>query len=324
MVAAPSRTVFRCVEAVRHHVLGPQLRRGAATSSLPVKRIGVVGAGQMGTGIAIVAARNAGLEVHAFDKFPASLERSDKFVKDWAAKEVKKGRMTEDEGTALSSRIHYGDLHDPSAMAAVPSLDFVVEAVSEDIALKHGAFHALQNAGVRPDCVLASNTSSISITKLAAGVDHPERFIGMHFMNPVPVMKLVEVIRGLRTDDATLATTLNLVKAMDKEPATSEDRPGFVANRILMPYINEAVFVLQDGIATAEDIDKTMKLGTNVPMGPLVLADFIGLDTCLSIMQVLHRDLGDSKYRPAPLLVNYVEAGWLGKKTGRGFHSYAK
>eukprot|EP00928_Gymnodinium_smaydae_P090420 TRINITY_DN74218_c0_g1_i1.p1 TRINITY_DN74218_c0_g1~~TRINITY_DN74218_c0_g1_i1.p1 ORF type:complete len:350 (-),score=98.22 TRINITY_DN74218_c0_g1_i1:26-994(-) len=287
-----------------------------------VSRVGVVGCGQMGTGIAIVAARAANLEVLALDKFPQSLERSAKFVEDWAAKEVQKGRMTDADASMLRGRIKYGALDDAAAMASVPQLDFVIEAVSEELDTKRAVFTALQEAGLRNDSILASNTSSISITKLGAGVERPERFIGMHFMNPVPVMKLVEVIRGLRTDDATLATTLELCAAMKKETATSEDRPGFVANRILMPYINEAIFVLQDGIATAEDIDKTMKLGTNVPMGPLTLADFIGLDTCLSIMQVLHQDLGDSKYRPAPLLVNYVEAGWLGKKTKRGFYAY--
>jgi len=289
---------------------------------MPVKRVGVVGCGQMGTGIAIVAARHAGVDVFALDKFPASLERSRQFVQDWAAKELKKGRLTEEESAAFARRIQYGALDDAGALGDVPSLDFVIEAVSEDLHVKQAVFASLQEAGLRSDSVLATNTSSISITKLGAAVERPERFIGMHFMNPVPVMPLVEVIRGLRTDDATLALTLQLCVDMKKEHATSEDRPGFVANRILMPYINEAVFALQDGIATAEDIDKTMRLGTNVPMGPLTLADFIGLDTCLSIMQVLHRDLGDSKYRPAPLLVNYVEAGWLGKKTKRGFYSY--
>lgn len=175
--------------------------------------------------------------------------------------------------------------------------------------------------GLRTDAVLATNTSSISITKLAAKVERPERFIGMHFMNPVPVMKLVEVIRGLRTDDATHEATLQLCTAMKKDPATSEDRPGFVANRILMMQLNAAIYTLQDGVATKEDIDKIMKLGTAVPMGPLALADFIGLDTCLNIMKVLHEELGDS-YRPPPLLVNYVEAGFLGVKTKRGFYEY--
>lgn len=300
--------------------LAPQLR--GASDALVVQRVGVVGCGQMGTGIAIVAARHAKIEVHAYDAFPGSLARSGRFVHDWAAKEMAKGRLTEEEAAAFKARITYGALNDKAALAKVPELDFVIEAVNEDLAAKAGVFMELQSAGLRPDAVLASNTSSISITKLASNVEHPERFIGMHFMNPVPVMKLVEVIRGLRTTDATLECTLALCAAMGKEHATSEDRPGFVANRLLMPYINEAIFALQEGIATVEDIDKTMRLGTNVPMGPLTLADFIGLDTCLSIMQVLHRDLGDSKYRPAPLLVNYVEAGWLGKKTNRGFYSY--
>lgn len=294
------------------------------SSSSKVQRIGVVGCGQMGTGIAIVASRYAGLEVLALDKFPAMFTTAGNFMKDWAGKEVKKGRMTEEEAQAFQARIRFANMDDQAALQAeVPSLDFVVEAVSENMSVKQAVFQALQQGGLRPDCVLASNTSSISITKLASGVQRPERVIGMHFMNPVPVMPLVEVIRGLRTDDATLAKTLSLCTSMKKEHSTSQDRPGFIANRILMPYINEAVFALGEGVGTAEDIDKTMKLGTNVPMGPLTLADFIGLDTCLSIMQVLHREFGDSKYRPAPLLVNYVEAGWLGKKTKRGFYDYA-
>lgn len=276
----------------------------------------------MGTGIAIVAARHAGVEVVALDKFKPSIERSEAFVRDWGMKEVKKGRLTDDDRAAFEGRITYSELETSESARLIASLDFVIEAVSEDLSVKQNVFALLQEQGLPKDSVLATNTSSISITKLAASVDRPERVIGMHFMNPVPVMPLVEVIRGLRTDSDTLARTLSLCASMKKEHATSEDRPGFVANRILMPYINEAIFALQEGIASADDIDKTMRLGTNVPMGPLTLADFIGLDTCLSIMQVLHRDLGDSKYRPAPLLVNYVEAGWLGKKTKRGFYSY--
>jgi 3-hydroxybutyryl-CoA dehydrogenase len=275
----------------------------------------------MGTGIAIVAARHAGLKVHAFDSFDASIERSKAFVKSWVAKEVKKGRMTEDSGKTLQDNIHYCKLDDSAMTDKVPTLDFVVEAVNEEIGIKHSVYSKLQEAGLRNDCVLGTNTSSISITKLAKVVERPERVIGMHFMNPVPVMPLVEVIRGLRTDDATHAATLELCTRMGKDPATSKDRPGFIANRILMINLNAAILALQDEVASRDDIDKIMKLGTNIPMGPLLLADFIGLDTVLNILRVLHAELGDH-YRPAPLLVNYVEAGWLGVKTKRGFYEH--
>jgi len=276
----------------------------------------------MGTGIGIVAARHAELEVFLFDSNPSSVQRSEAFVKTWAAKEMKKGRLSEDDVKQFQERLRFGCLEDSAALSAIPSIDFAVEAVVENVDVKSSVFAQVQKAGFPASSVLASNTSSISITKLATAIERPERVIGMHFMNPVPVMPLVEVIRGLQTDDETTQKTLALCTAMKKQHATSEDRPGFVSNRVLMPYINEAVMVLQERIATPEDIDKIMKLGTNVPMGPLTLADFIGLDTCLSIMQVLHRELGDSKYRPAPLLVNYVQAGWLGRKTKRGFYKY--
>eukprot|EP00922_Rhytidocystis_sp_ex-Travisia-forbesii_P031291 GHVS01046228.1.p1 GENE.GHVS01046228.1~~GHVS01046228.1.p1 ORF type:complete len:246 (-),score=29.90 GHVS01046228.1:221-904(-) len=201
------------------------------------------------------------------------------------------------------------------------SIDFVIEAASESLPIKQVIFRQLGEQA-RPDAIVASNTSSISITKLAACTANPQNVIGMHFMNPVPVMPLVEVITGLNTSQAALRTTEQLAAAMGKQTARSLDRPGFVSNRVLMPYINEAVQVLQDGIATEKDIDAILKLGTNVPMGPLTLADFIGLDTCLSVMKVLHTELADSKYRPAPLLAQYVDAGRLGRKTGRGFYEY--
>ena len=224
--------------------------------------------------------------------------------------------MAPEQAEETKARIvHHTDLE------KVSECDFVVEAISENPEAKIKLFRIISPL-IKPNAVLASNTSSISITKLAAAVEFPQNVIGMHFMNPVPVMKLIEVIKGLQTSEETVKKTLELAKLMGKVHTESQDRPGFIVNRVLIPYINEAIQVLSENIATREHIDASMKLGTNVPMGPLQLADLIGLDTCLGIMQVLHRDIGDSKYRPSTLLVNYVNAGWLGKKTGKGFYEY--
>eukprot|EP00475_Leptophrys_vorax_P045264 TRINITY_DN932_c0_g2_i1.p1 TRINITY_DN932_c0_g2~~TRINITY_DN932_c0_g2_i1.p1 ORF type:complete len:302 (-),score=69.79 TRINITY_DN932_c0_g2_i1:233-1051(-) len=272
----------------------------------------------MGTGIAYVASVNAKLQTTLVDANADQLHKSHAFISKLLDKNVAKGTLTSLEAETALDRITTStkleDLHDRA---------FVVEAVSENLQVKTSIFQQLDEIlSNSPETILASNTSSISITKLAACTSRPERFIGMHFMNPVPVMKLVEIIPGLATHEDTVSETLNLARQMGKTTTRSEDVPGFIANRLLMPYINEAIFALQEGIGTVDDIDTTMKLGTNVPMGPLTLADFIGLDTCLAIMQVLHEGLGDSKYRPAPLLVKYVDAGWLGKKSGRGFYKY--
>ncbi|CAD8165400.1 unnamed protein product [Paramecium pentaurelia] len=278
--------------------------------------LGVVGAGQMGTGIAIVGSAVAGLNVRVVDVNEQRLKASHTFISKWCDKEIQKNRMTDQIKTDVLQRFSFH-----LQISDLSCCDFVVEAAPEKYEMKAEIFKQLVKA-TKPETILASNTSSISITKLAGITDKPDRIIGMHFMNPVPVMKLIEVIQGLQTSQQTLDKTLELASKMKKEIVIAQDIPGFIANRILMPYINEAIYTLYEGIGTVEGIDKAMKLGTNVPMGPLTLADFIGLDTCLEIMKVLHQDLGDTKYRPCPLLVNYVNAGWLGKKSGRGFYKY--
>ena len=276
---------------------------------------GVVGAGTMGNGIAQVAAR-AGFDVVMRDMGPEFLARGIAAVNKSLQRDVDKERLSAEEKQAIVARIKtttdLSDLRDAF---------IVVEAVTEDFAVKREVFKSL-DAKVNHDAILASNTSSISITKLAAITQRPQKVIGMHFMNPVPVMKLVEIIRGAATTDETYQTTHSLTEKLGKIPLECHDSPGFISNRVLMPMINEAVFALYEGVASRESIDGIMKLGMNHPMGPLTLADFIGLDVCLAIMNVLHDGFGDSKYRPCPLLKRYVDAGWLGRKTGRGFYEY--
>lgn len=282
---------------------------------MEIKTLGVIGAGQMGSGIAQVAAQS-GMKVLLSDVDDAAIERGVGRIGKGLDKLVAKGRLTEADQKEAIARV-FGS----TKLDVMQDADFVIEAVTENEELKKKLL--VEVDGVIPEhAILASNTSSISITRLASVTKRPERFIGMHFMNPVPVMKLVEIIPGLQTSDITLQETRTLAERLGKTTIKSDDQPGFIVNRILIPMINEAVFALQEGLGTPEDIDAGMKLGTNQPMGPLALADFIGLDTCLAIMQVLHRGLGDDKYRPAPLLGRYVDAGWLGTKTGRGFYQY--
>eukprot|EP01122_Echinamoeba_exundans_P009636 TRINITY_DN3452_c0_g1_i1.p1 TRINITY_DN3452_c0_g1~~TRINITY_DN3452_c0_g1_i1.p1 ORF type:complete len:318 (+),score=86.36 TRINITY_DN3452_c0_g1_i1:60-1013(+) len=296
-----------------------QSKRRMTTSTEPrrvINTVGVIGAGQMGGGIAQVAAQIAKKNVILMDSNADQASKAVKFIDTLMKKNIEKGKATAEERDATLSRIST-----TSNLSDLSRADFIIEAATERVQLKETIFRDLSSV-VPQDVILATNTSSISITRIASVTNRPDRVIGMHFMNPVPVMKLVEIIQGLATSKATLDITLNLATEMDKTTATAQDRPGFIANRLLMPYINESVYALMEGLGTREDIDKTMKLGTNMPMGPLTLADFIGLDTCLAIMRILHEELGDSKYRPCPLLVKYVEAGWLGKKTGRGFYQY--
>ena len=282
---------------------------------MDIKTFGVIGAGQMGNGIAQVAALS-GLEVIMNDIKTEFVEKGFASIKKNLRRSVDKGRMTDEEMNAVLQRIRTSvDIKD------MASVDFVVEAATENETIKFQIFKDLDQI-CEPHVILATNTSSIPIGRIASHTGRPEKIIGMHFMNPVPVMKLIEIIRGLRTTDDTFKTTWNLAVKLGKTPAEANDYPGFIINRILMPMINEAVYCLYHGVGSREDIDTVMKLGANHPMGPLSLADLIGLDTCLAIMDTLFDGFKDTKYRPCPLLKRYVEAGWLGKKSGRGFYEY--
>lgn len=278
-------------------------------------RVMVIGAGQMGSGIAQVAAQ-AGLEVTLQDLQDAYVERGLQTIRQSLARFVKKGQLSEEQVGEIVGRIH-----PTTALEHASDADIVIEAAIEQMSVKKEIFGRL-DAIAPAHAILASNTSSLSITDLAAATKRPDQVIGMHFMNPVPLMPLVEMIRGMQTSDATFDAVFALASQMGKTPLSVRDFPGFISNRILMPMINEAIYCLYEGVAEPEAIDQIMKLGMNHPMGPLQLADFIGLDTCLYIMEVLYNGFADSKYRPCPLLRKYVEAGWLGKKSGRGFYEY--
>jgi 3-hydroxybutyryl-CoA dehydrogenase len=280
-----------------------------------IRRVGIIGAGQMGAGIAHVCAL-AGLDVTLNDVAEDKIKAGLATINGNLARQVSRQRITEEQRQSTLKKITPGLSFDNFA-----DCDIVIEAVTENEEVKRKIFIQLCPS-LKPDTIIGSNTSSISITRLAAATDRPERFIGIHFMNPVPVMELVELIRGIATEDSTFEATKSFVSKLGKTVAVAEDFPAFIVNRILLPMINEAIYTLYEGVGTVEGIDVAMRLGAHHPMGPLELADFIGLDTCLSVMQVLHEGLADSKYRPCPLLVKYVEAGWLGRKTQRGFYDY--
>ena len=280
-----------------------------------IKTVGIIGAGQMGSGIAHVCAL-AGYNVLMHDQSAEQIEKGIATVNGNMARQVSHGKLEDAERAKAMTHIR------PALrIEDLAGVDLAIEAATEDETVKRKIFAQLC-PNLNPEAILATNTSSISITRLAATTDRPERFIGIHFMNPVPVMKLVELIRGIATENVTFETAREFVASLDKTITVAEDFPAFIVNRILLPMINEAIYVLYEGVGSVDAIDTAMKLGANHPMGPLQLADFIGLDTCLSIMQVLYDGLADSKYRPCPLLVKYVEAGWLGRKAGRGFYDY--